>query len=169
MNGALSARKQDEECNSSFAKEIAVQIYGRMHMLRPSRRHRIEASQIEKKASIVPRSPQDEREFQAGFSASFSKLLIRLEQKNMLWMMDIISKFAAPSGLVVDSCAGTFSVAKASMFLAQHRRFVGCDSDSKCIALSLSHLALGLVWQVLNKESAIIEDKDVQQAALKFL
>lgn len=60
----------------------------------------------------------------------------------MLWIMDIIQKLTLPGCLIVDCCAGIFPVAKGCVVLLQPRRFVECDLDSECVALSLSKLAI---------------------------
>lgn len=63
--------------------------------------------------SNVPLLPQDERVFWNSSNLSGSKALLLPEQKNVLWMKDIMREFTLPSGLVVDCCDGTCSVAKA--------------------------------------------------------
>lgn len=52
--------------------------------------------------------------------------------------------------LVVDCCAGTFSVANGCMLLPLHTRFVGCDLYFECI---------------LNEEWDITGDDDVHHVA----
>lgn len=56
----------------------------------------------------VQRLLQDERVFRALSNVSASKLSLSPKQKSMLWMKIVTSKFALYSGLVMDSCAGTF-------------------------------------------------------------
>lgn len=83
-------------------------------------------------------------------------------------MKDIIRKFTLSAGLFVDCSAGTLPVTKACILLLQHRRFFGCDLDSECIASSLPQMALFCSRQLLNKESDITGDDNVQQAAFTF-
>lgn len=65
--------------------------------------------------------------------------------------MNDICKLTLFSGLVVNYCADTFSVAKACVLPLQHRQFVRCDLDSESVALNLSQTALVLACQVLNE------------------
>lgn len=44
--------------------------------------------------------------------SGFKPLLVP-ERKNVVWMKDIVQEFTKPGNLVVDVCAGIFSVAKA--------------------------------------------------------
>lgn len=84
-------------------------------------------------------------------------------------MKNIICKLTLSRLLVVGCCSGTFSVAKECMLSPQHRRFVECDQDSKRGASSLSQLALVQVRPLLNKESDITGNHDVQQTAFTFV
>ncbi len=54
---------------------------------------------------------------------------------------DLIRNFSDPGNLVCDPCGGGFTTALACRNLS--RRFVGCDSDKKCVALGQERLANG--------------------------
>lgn len=83
--------------------------------------------------SNIPRIPQKERVYKGKSGKYGFKLLMRLEQRSTAWIKDIVQKFTDPGSLVVDDCAGTFSVTKASIILRKHRRFIECKSDSSCV------------------------------------
>lgn len=87
----------------------------------------------------------------------------------MLRMKDIISKLTLPGGLFGGCCAGMFSVAKACTVFPQHRRLVGCGLDPECVASSTPQFAVKFARQVLNGESDITEDSDVQQTTSTFV
>lgn len=54
---------------------------------------------------------------------------------------------------VVDTCAGTFSVAKACMPPRNHRTYIGCKDDPGCETETVAQLILLYAQQVLNRES----------------
>lgn len=94
--------------------------------------------------SNIPRIPHDEQVFRAGSIKLGLKVLLHVEQKNMLWIQDIMRKFTLPGGEVVDFCVATFPLVMSSMLLPQHRRFGGCDLYSEGVSSRLSQLALVL-------------------------
>ena len=57
---------------------------------------------------------------------------LRAEQKPILLLQELISRFSQPGDVVVDFFAGTFSTAAACLTLPNHRRFVGCEKDNDC-------------------------------------
>lgn len=80
-------------------------------------------------------------------------------------MKDITCRFTLHFELVVDCCAGTFSVAKAFMLFLRHKRFVGSDPVLEFVASRLLRVALMLLRLVLSEESKNSKDEDVHQAA----
>lgn len=70
----------------------------------------------------------------------------------MLWMKTIFCEITFLGRQVVYCCAGRFTMAETCTLLPQHRRFVGIDLDSGCVAYSLPQLALVFTRQVLKKE-----------------
>lgn len=118
--------------------------------------------------SIISLKLQLMQSFRTGSNASGSKIFFHLEQNNMLWMIIIFRKFIFPGVPVQDCCAATFPVDKACALLPQHRQFIRCELSSKCVVSSPSQLALVLAWQILNMEVGIIEDNNVEQAALAY-
>lgn len=117
----------------------------------------------------ILRVPQNERVFRTASSMCSAELLFRPEQKNVTWMKEIIRKFTISGFLVVDCCGGTFLVAKACLFLPQHRRFVGFDLDVECVTPSLRQLELIFLRQVLNADSYNTRDETLLQAEIIFV
>lgn len=127
---------------SHLPQAIAVQYYACMDVLRRAQRHKIDAFWMDKQTSSALPLLQNEQVFRNGsIVSSFNKLLLS-EQKKMVLKKDIIHMFTLPDELVMNYCAGTFLVAKASMLDPQHRQFVGCDPYSKYIASSLPQFTL---------------------------
>lgn len=73
--------------------------------------------------SNIPHLPPGELVCQTVSSASGCKALLCPEQKIIFRIKNTIHKFTLPSGLVVDCCAGTFSVSKTFLLQLQHGRF----------------------------------------------
>lgn len=78
---------------------------------------------------------------------------MRPAQKNAVWMIGIVQKFRKPGNLVVDTCAGTSSVAKAFIFLDKQRRPIGVEVDLSCATETMSQLILLYAREVLRAES----------------
>lgn len=68
--------------------------------------------------------------------------MVSPERKNMVWAKGIIQKLTFFGGLIVNCCTGLFLVANASMFLPQHRQFVGCILNSECVTSCLLQFVL---------------------------
>lgn len=51
------------------------------------------------------------------------------EQKNTAWIEKISHKFTMLKYLVVDTCAGTFSVVNISILLPKQRSLIVCDMN----------------------------------------
>ncbi|MEM1002550.1 MAG: DNA methyltransferase, partial [Bacteroidota bacterium] len=84
-----------------------------------------------------------------------NRIMVRPEQKGILWMSNLIEKFSKPGDLVVDCFSGTFSVAKACFLLSKHRRFIGCDKDPVCLERTEDKLIEIFARQLLNPRSDI--------------
>lgn len=69
--------------------------------------------------------------------------------------MDIIDKLTKPFDLVVNPCAGTFSVGMECMLLPKHRIIDGCDKDDSCLDHSTSPLVALLDRYFLNPNSDV--------------
>lgn len=111
----------------------------------------------------IPRVSPEEIVFCSDPACSGKRMMVRPEQKSASWMMDIMSKFSRPEKLVVDTCAGTMSTAKACLALPQHGRFVGCEEYSMCSVKSLLSLVKVHAEQVLNLEPDLVgSDKAVE-------
>jgi len=117
----------------------------------------------------IPRIPGSEVVYGDEKGTSGRKLKLRAEQKNIDWMMDIISKFTKPGDIVVDMFSGTFPTAKACMKLDKHRRFVGCDLDYKCIKFSMESLVRTYAEQLLNPSSDIEGNDELVADASSYL
>lgn len=77
------------------------------------------------------------------------------ERKNAGWMKYIVQKFTRPGNVVIDACAGTFSVAKACLLLPKYRLFIKHEVEPGCVAKEMMQMILLYARQVLIKESAI--------------
>lgn len=118
----------------------------------------------------IPRLPHKEKVFaNSSRDASSRKKMARPEQKNVSLLRDIIRKFTKPGMLVVDTFAGTLSVAKACLSLEEHRKAVLCDKDPDVIRDSFESLVAVFASQVLNVISDIVEPEEVRSAAKTFL
>lgn len=113
--------------------------------------------------------PQDERVIRIGSISSCLKEFLCPEQKNMLELKNVIHKCTKARGPVVDWCDSTFLVAKASILLLLHKRFIGYNLDWENVTSSLSQLVLDFAWKVQSKELDIIGVEDVQRAAFIFV
>jgi len=65
--------------------------------------------------------------------------LLRPEQKSVLLMKELVSRFSQPGDVVVDFFAGTFSTAVACFSLPQHRFFAGVEKDADCFQVARNH------------------------------
>lgn len=65
---------------------------------------------------------------------------LRCEQKSIALMQELICRFSQPNDIVLDTFAGTFSTAVASVQLSQPRRFIGCEADVECFNISRKHV-----------------------------
>lgn len=146
---------------------MLIFLFALMCYITPGKIHSLELGWPDQ-ISSVPRVPQYERFFRAFSSASGSKVLLRPEQKNKLWITALILKFTLLGGLVVNYCSNKFIVTKPCMLLQRHRQIVGYNLDLECDASSHLQIAVILAPQLSNEESDTIGDVDVQQAASCF-
>lgn len=70
------------------------------------------------------------------------KLLMRPRQENAAWMNKIVQQLSQFGNLVVDTCAGTFFVAKACMVLPKRGIILGCELDITCMTEAMLKLSL---------------------------
>lgn len=57
---------------------------------------------------------------------------LRPQQKPILLLKELISRFSQPGDFVVDLFAGTFTTARTCFSLTQHRVFIGSEIDNHC-------------------------------------
>lgn len=79
-------------------------------------------------------------------------------------MRDIVWKSTKPSNLVVNACAGTFSVTKAWKLLHTHRTFIGGEAEPSCVNEAMLQLILFFARQVLSRNSDV-DGEDVYRSA----
>lgn len=79
--------------------------------------------------SSIPRFLQGEGVYQKRIGEYGFKLVVRLEQKNTAWVKDIRRKIIKAENMVVETCAGAFSVGKTCIILSKHRKFIRCEAD----------------------------------------
>lgn len=93
------------------------------------------------------------------------RVLMRSEHDKTAWMKHILLKFTKPVNLVVDTCAGTFSVAKACMLSPKRRRFKGNEVNPSCMTKPILQLILLHARQMLSKNSDIDGKEGVPPSA----
>lgn len=85
----------------------------------------------------IPRFQEFEVVYGWDVAASARGYMLRLEQKSVGWLMDLMAMFYGTGDLVVDFCAGIMAVPKACLLLSEYRRFVGCKSDEGSVKQAL--------------------------------
>lgn len=81
----------------------------------------------------------------------------------MLCIKEVNCRIILPSGMILDYCAGTFSLAKAGILLPQHRWIVGRDLDCEYVALSLLQVVFLSAHRVEIMEPDITADDGVHR------
>lgn len=74
------------------------------------------------------------------FRVSEGGCVVRLEQKIVVLVTDVVRNYTSPAQIVFDPCAGLVSNVKRNMVISTHSRFVVCELDTQCFkyaALSL--------------------------------
>jgi len=117
----------------------------------------------------IPRLPVNEVVYSTVRSDNGRRRMVRPEQKNVSWMMDIIQQYTTEGMLVLDLCCGTMSVAKACLMFNKHRRFVVSDIDEACIRDSYPSLLLVFARQLVNGESDITGSTEELEAARTYI
>lgn len=118
----------------------------------------------------TPRLQRLEFVYVSVVAASARHLMLRPEQKSLVWMMDSVAKFSGPKEQVVDFCAGTLAVAKACLFclsisaLQEAKRM-------KVVSKKLYHVYLRFTryMYVLSSESHLQANEGTFNAVLVFL
>lgn len=78
---------------------------------------------------------------------------LRTEQKIVQMMVNLFHKLARCEDLVMDTCTGNMSVAKACLMLLCPRWFVGCAIDAECVKSDFPSLVLVFARQGLKRNS----------------
>lgn len=73
-------------------------------------------SELPNLMSNISRHPQIERVYKRKRVEYDFRLLMLLEQKNTVYMKDIVQKVTEPGNLVLDACAGTFPYLRLAFF-----------------------------------------------------
>lgn len=69
-------------------------------------------------------------------------LFMHPDQKNTVWMKNIVQKCTKPENLEMHACAGSLSFIKVSMLLPIYRTLVGCEVDPDCVTQTMARLIL---------------------------
>lgn len=112
--------------------------------------------------SNIRRLPEGNRVYKRMTGKYGLKLLMRPEQKKATTIEDSVQKFTRHANLVVNSCGGTFFVAKPCMTLSKHGSFIGYKLDPSCVNEAMLQLILLYTPQVSNKNFVIageVEDR----------
>lgn len=80
----------------------------------------------------ILRVSPEEQIFSVWRDSSGKKMMLSAAQNSVEWTMDLLFNFRMAGELVVDTCPGTWTTAKACLQLPEHRRFVGFEKDSTC-------------------------------------
>lgn len=89
----------------------------------------------------------------------------RPEQKPVVLMKHLTSKYIRPSEMVLDSCFGTKAISKACLLLPKPHKLIGCDSALDCVSKMRPSLLRVFGKQVLRSNTDISESEEVQTVA----
>lgn len=84
-------------------------------------------------------------------------------------MKELLANFYKPGAPVMHYLSGTLATTKGSLSLNKHRRFIGCDINGNCLAADLPGLLLVFGIQVLDNDSDISFDYNVQDSARVYV
>lgn len=90
--------------------------------------------------SSIPRAPPQEQVFSVTSDIFKNKMILRLDQKLLEWIIDLVSNFSRAGGLVLDIRAGTLETTNASLQLSEHCRLVEREQDSVCFQYAVPSL-----------------------------
>lgn len=116
------------------------------------------AQRSEKNAmnSILRVSPEP-RVFNASSSSSGKNMVLRIVQKSMEWVVDLVFKFCKAKALVPDTCADTLVTGKTCLMLPEYCRFVGSEKSSTCFQNAMLSLVEINTKHILSSQSNIDE------------
>ena len=97
------------------------------------------------------------------------KTRLRPEQKSISMMKELIEMFTKPEDTVMDLFAGTCSVAKACLSLAQPRKFIGCEQNEKCFHRSMVTVIETYIDAMMNEESEVKGSVEAIQDGNSFM
>ena len=83
------------------------------------------------------------------------EVMLRPEQKNVDLLKELILQYTSKGDIVFDFFGGTFATAKACLSLPEHRVFVGCDMDSKCVSSALPSVLDTFSRAVIHKQNDV--------------
>lgn len=96
-----------------------------------------------------PRVLVEERLFYTAPESSGKKLMLRLEQKPLNWMIEAVLKVCKAVELVMDTCAGTQATGRPSLQLSLHHLIIGCEKGLIAVWRRYRQLwkfLLSMVW-----------------------
>lgn len=95
--------------------------------------------------------------------------MLRLEQKPVVLMQDILRSYSKLGAPVFDQCLATGATAKACLAENKHRKYISCDQDSACVRQMKPSLIHARASQVLNPDADINYGEGVFSVTQTFL
>lgn len=96
-------------------------------------------------------------------------MLLKLEQKPVKWMIELVSKFSKVEEQLMDTCPKTLTTAEASLQLSGHLRHFGCEKESSCFQDALPPLVELYANPALNPNSDITGSEVAAEARKVFV
>lgn len=103
------------------------------------------------------------------FTAFGRCLIVCPDQKHVAIVRHICRILTKGPDMVPELCIGTVATAKPCLLDAKHQKFIGCNSDSKCIERIMLFILETLARQVLSGKIDITEKEEIQVAAIAYL
>lgn len=118
--------------------------------------------------NILYVSPED-RLSNAFMNGLVKRMMLRLGQRSVVWITDLLPKFFRAGELRLDTSAGTVVTAKIFLQLSEHGRFVGYQKYFALIHVSLPSLEDIYAEQVVNLVSDLDGSEDIFEASKVYL
>lgn len=88
-------------------------------------------------------------------------MLLRLEQKSVEWLTDLVFKLCDAVEPVLNTCDGKFATAKARLQLPERRGDIGCETNTSCSKDAIPSQVEVYAKQVLSANSVITGSDEV--------
>ena len=94
---------------------------------------------------------------------------LRLEQKSIRLLQELVGRYTKPGDIVVDCFAGTLVAAKACLQMEKHRIFIGCDRDSQCVEDAMPFLLKVFLDEARNSKSDLSLSQEEHISLLRYI